>query len=103
MEFRYITVSILDTNGKRADSLATTVTNKQSGKVYSFSPDSADYFGNYIIMTDQYVKDFSTTPTEILFEASKGYLKTSAVYSISTDECKCHVSKTAGPDTLTIR
>lgn len=102
MEFRYITVSVLDNNGNRIDSLATKVTNKQSGKVYSFGPDSADYFGNYIVMTDQYVRDFNTSPTSILFEAGNRNFKVSTMFSIIADECKCHVSKISGPDTITV-
>lgn len=102
MEFRTITTAIVDNYGSPIDSVLVIVTNKQSGNIYDFGSNAQDYYGNYTVMTDLYTKDFSTTPTIILFEASKGNTKISAEYQITTDACKCHISKTSGPDTLTL-
>jgi len=98
--FASIGVTVVDQNNRVVDSLIVTVKNRSTGKVYDFYGETRDYGGGYIVMTDEYTKDFSTMPQAIVFTGHKGNTYISADFSIVTDECKCHVGKTAGPDTL---
>jgi hypothetical protein len=82
------------------DSLIVTVKNRSTGKVFDFYGETRDFSGGYLVMTDEYTKDFSTIPQAIVFTGKKGNAEISADFEIVTDECKCHVGKTSGPDTL---
>jgi hypothetical protein len=93
-------VTVVDQNNLVVDSLIVTVKNRSTGKVYDFYGETREYGGGYIVMTDEYTKDFSTIPQAIVFTGHKGNTYISADFSIVTDECKCHVGKSAGPDTL---
>lgn len=96
-----ITVNIADQNSNPAKLDSISIINKRSEKNYEFSGEifpGAE--GIYAVMTDEYVGEISTGGDEIIF---KGFVDNDSVeanYIISTDECKCHVNKTAGPDSL---
>ena len=98
--FASIGVTVVDQNNRVVDSLIVTVMNKSTRKVYDFYGETRDYRGGYLVMTDEYTKDFSTIPQTIVFTGKKGNATVSADFNIVTDECKCHVGKSAGPDTL---
>jgi hypothetical protein len=98
--FMSVGVTVVDQNNRVVDSLIVTVKNRSTGKVYDFYGETRDYGGGYLVMTDEYTKDFSIFPQEIVFTVHKGNTYISADFSIVTDECKCHVGKSAGPDTL---
>jgi hypothetical protein len=100
MVFASIDVTVVDQNNRVVDSLIVTVKNKFTGKVYDFYGETRSYGGGYLVMTDEYTKDFSTIPQTIVFTGKKGNVEVSADFEIVTDECKCHVGKSAGPDTL---
>lgn len=101
MEFRTVSTVVLDNMGRPIDSLIVSVKNKNSGKIYNFGETPKDYFGNYIVMTDQYTNEFNTTPSALIFEVSKGNAHKTVEFFITADECKCHISKAGGPDTVT--
>ena len=98
--FASIGVTVVDQNNRVVDSLTVTVMNKSTRKVYDFYGETRDYGGGYLVMTDEYTKDFSTIPQIIVFTGKKGNATVSADFLIVTDECKCHVGKSSGPDTL---
>ena len=98
--FVSVGVTVVDQNKRVVDSLIVTVKNRSTGKVYDFYGETREYGGGYIVMTDEYTKDFSTMPQAIVFTGNKGNAYVSADFLIVTDECKCHVGKSAGPDTL---
>ena len=100
--FLSIGVVVIDQNNQPVDSLSVIVMNKTSRKVYDFYGSVIDYDGRYLVMTDQYVKDFSIYPRTIVFTGKKGNAEVSADYQIITDDCQCHVGKLSGPDTLKI-
>ena len=97
--FMSIGVTVVDQNNIEVDSLTVTVKNKNTGKVYDFG-EARDYRGRYLVMTDSYTKDFSVFPQTIVFTGKKGNSEVSADFLIVTDECKCHIGKAAGSDTL---
>jgi hypothetical protein len=100
--FVSVGVTVVDQNNKVVDSLAVTVKNKNTGRVYDFYGETRDYGGGYLVMTDQYTKEFSTVAQAIVFTGKKGNAEVTADFLIVTDECNCHVWKTVGPDTLRI-
>ena len=102
MVFMSVGVTVVDQNNHEVDSLLVTVKNKLTGKVYDLGQ-STNYYGNgYLVMTDNFTKDFSTTPQTITFTGIKGNAQVTADFEITTDDCKCHINKFAGPDTLRI-
>jgi hypothetical protein len=44
-----------------------------------------------------------TAPEKIYFSATDGSKITSGEFMFNTDECKCHINKVSGPDTLVLR
>jgi len=54
-------------------------------------------------MTDGYQNDFSIRPGKIFFTGTKNNLEVTGEYLFNTDECRCHVNKVAGPDTLVLK
>jgi hypothetical protein len=98
--FASIGVTVVDQNNRVIDSLTVTVKNRITGKVYDFYGETRDYDGGYLVMTDEYVKDFSMIPQTIVFTGKKGHATVSADFLIITDECKCHVGKSSGLDTM---
>lgn len=103
-EFRMYFVVVIDSLGNPVDSLQTIVSNDR-GKQYNFS----SYFpppylsGVYFVMTDGYQSDFSTTPGRILFSGKKENKEVAGEFYFNTDNCRCHVYKVSGPDTLVLK
>lgn len=102
MEFRMITVVVVDTTDNLVLNLTTTVKD-DSGKVYNVYYDPTIFPGHYTVMDDNYVSELSTNPKRFLFTGSKNSLSVNGEFFINTDKCKCHVEKVSGPDTLILR
>jgi len=100
-EFREYNITIIDTSGTPVDSLLTRITNSR-GK--EFTPHGSYYQqsleGKYWIMDDSYKNEFTVRPTSIFFEGAKEGVTVEAAFLFNTDECKCHVNKVAGLDTI---
>ena len=103
-EFRTYLVIVVDSAGSPIDSLQTTVTNDR-GKEYNFEEFTTPPFmpGAYFVMTDGYQNDFSIRAVKIFFTGVKNNLVVTGEYLFNTDECRCHVYKVAGPDTLVLK
>lgn len=103
-EFRMYSIIIIDSSGDPVDSLITRITNS-SGKEFS---SHGSYFpngtgGKYWIMDDSYKNEFTFRPTSIFFEGTKEDVTAEAAFLFYTGECKCHVFKVAGPDTVVVQ
>ena len=103
-EFRTYLVIVVDSTGNPIDSLQTKVTSDR-GKEYDFEEFTPPPFmhGAYFVMTDGYQNDFSIRPGKIFFTGVKNNLEVTGEYLFNTDECRCHVYKVAGPDTLVLK
>ncbi len=100
MVFVSVAVTVVDQNNRSVDSLNVIVKNKLTGKVYDFGS-AVNYDGRgYLVMTDGYTKEFSTVPQSAIFTGKKGNSEVTGEFQIVTDDCKCHVNKASGPDTL---
>lgn len=99
-EIRTYTINVIDSSGTPVDSLVTTIRNSH-GKVFT-----ANQFhnepGTYWLMGDGYQQEFTISPTTIIFTGTKDSISVEAGFLFNTDDCKCHVNKVAGPDTLVI-
>jgi len=103
MEFRMITVVVVDElNFPVTTGLLTTVKD-DSGRVYNFVNDQQIFPGHYTVMDDNYVGELTTQPKRIFFTGAKDSLTVNGEFFVNTDECKCHVEKVSGPDTLILR
>ena len=98
-QFVIITVVVLDQNNSFVPGLAVTVKD-ESGKIYDVSKYQYPFPGIYNVMTDEYVRNFSTLPRRIIFTGESDSLIVNGSFFINTDECRCHVNKVSGPDTL---
>lgn len=101
-DLRVFSVVVIDNNNNLVDSLITSVTNPATGKVYNFSDSFPFSEGRYTVMTDEQKDDFTTMQEKILFTGQKNSRTVSAEYFFNTDNCRCHVQKVSGPDTLKI-
>jgi hypothetical protein len=102
MEFRMITVVVVDTLNNLVLGLTTTVKD-DSGKVYDVYNDPTFFPGHYTVMDDNYTRELTIHPKRFLFTGVKDSLTVNGEFFINTDECKCHVKKVSGPDTLILR
>lgn len=97
-------VTVVDTLGNPVDSLETTITNSR-GKEFNFDELSIPPYlqGAYYVMTDGCQNDFTIRPEKIIFNGTKGGKEVNGEFFFNTDECRCHVHKVAGPDTLILK
>jgi hypothetical protein len=102
MEFRMITVVVVDSTNNHVLGLITTVKD-DSGRVYRVNNDPTIFPGHYTVMDDNYVTELSTQPKRFLFTGVKDSLTVNGEFFINTDECNCHIEKVSGPDTLVLR
>lgn len=102
MEFRQITVLVIDEMNNPVTGLMTSVKD-ESGKTFEFIQDPFFFPGYYTVMDDNATQEFSPIPKLILFEGTKDSLRVFADFFINTDDCFCHIQKVSGPDTLVLR
>lgn len=104
-EFRYYTVSIVDTLKVPVDSLTVSVKDKNGNELNISQENQIFGPGNYIVFNDSFTTMFiSANETErIIFTASDGIRNVQGEYLFGTDRCRCHINKVSGPDTLVIR
>jgi len=103
-EFRSYGIIVIDSSSNPVDSLVTRITNS-NGKEFtshgSYFPNGTE--GRYWIMDDSYKNEFRIRPTTFFFEGTKENASAEAAFLINTGECKCHVFKVAGPDTVVVQ
>lgn len=102
LEFRMYTVLVIDKANQPVDSLNIEIKNAATGRVYLFLEKIYLGKGVYQVMNDNYTKEFSQWPEKILFKGTKNGGVVESDYYFNTDECKCHVHKISGKDTLVI-
>ena len=103
MEFRMVTVVVVDQLNNPVVSGLITKVKDDSGKVYDFINDQQIFPGHYTVMDDNYVKELTTQPKRFHFTGVKDSLNVDDEFYVNTDECNCHVYKVSGPDTLMLK
>lgn len=101
-EFRFYLVSVVDTLGNPVDSLTITIKDKDGDEL---DVQQDQYFldeGKYTVLNDSFTHIFCScgTPQTIYFSATDGNRTANGEFLFNIDECKCHVNKVSGPDTL---
>ena len=104
-EFRSYLVTVVDTLGTPVDSLNVIIKDKDGDEL---DVQQEQYFldeGKYTVLNDSYTHIMCTcgTPQKIYFSATDGSRIATGEFMFNTDECKCHINKVSGPDTLVIR
>lgn len=101
-EFAMINVVVVDEQNSPIAGLISEV-KSEFGKSYDLSDAEVPFQGNYTVMTDKYVDDFTILPKAVHFTGRLGSFEVKADFRINTDECKCHINKVSGPDTLVLK
>ena len=104
-EYRFFLVTVVDTLGVPVDSLTVTIRDKDGDELdvvqesYAFGP------GKYTVLNDSFTQMFCAcgTSQKIYFSATDGNRVAAGEFLFNTDECKCHINKVEGPDTLVLR
>ena len=100
-EFRIYTVTVTNQNKQPLDSLRVRIYNPTSGKEFDIDQDYASYEqGLYVVMTDAYTHKLQEGGEPVRFEAENDTLMAYGEFYFKTDECRCHVEKVSGQDTL---
>lgn len=102
-EFCSYSVFIADENLNGIDSLITETRNKQTGEKYIISQSWFTEKGRYTVMDDSHTLKLSVVPTQVIFTAKKGEIDIEVDYFFNTDDCKCHINKVSGSDTIIVR
>lgn len=104
-EYRFYLVTVVDTLGVPVDSLTVTIRDKDGDELdvvqesYAFGP------GKYTVLNDSFTQMFCACGTvqKVYFSAADGNRVAAGEFLFNTDECKCHINKVSGPDTLFLR
>ena len=104
-EYRFFLVTVVDTLGVPVDSLTVTIRDKDGDELdvvqesYAFGP------GKCTVLNDSFTQMFCAcgTSQKIYFSATDGNRVAAGEFLFNTDECKCHINKVEGPDTLVLR
>ncbi len=100
-EFRVYTVTVVDQHKQPLDSLRINIYNPQSGREFDIEQNwSYGDPGMYVVMTDAYNRSLQEGGEPVIFEAENDTLSASGQFYFTVDDCRCHVEKASGPDTL---
>ena len=105
LEFRTVTVRVVDAAGQPVPGLDVTVTNERTGAVLDV--DQANVAPNeqgvYAVVTDGEVNDVSEAGDPLRFRAEGGGRTAEATFVVGRDACACHIDKRSGPEEVTAR
>ena len=104
-EFRTYKVTVVDDLNHPIDSLTITIKDA-GGNVLNVEQDPSSHIpGSYVVLTDAFTQMFCTCEKTdpIYFYATDGNKVTDDVFLFNTDECRCHINKVSGPDTLVLK
>ena len=104
-EYRFYMVTVIDTLGVPVDSLTTVIKDKDGNNLnvqQDYHPFGA---GKYTVLNDSFREVFCNcgTSQKIYFSAIDGSRTAYGEFLFNTDECKCHINKVSGPDTLILK
>jgi hypothetical protein len=105
MEYRFYLVTVVDTLGVPVDSLSVMIKDKDGDELDVQQESYPFGAGKYTVLNDSFTDMFCACgkPQAIYFSATEGRRTANGEFSFNTDECKCHINKVSGPDTLVLR
>jgi hypothetical protein len=101
MEYESVVVHIQDGAHNPIDSLVTTSTIKRTGKTLKYKQYPPGH-GNYVVLEDDATKDVDIFGETINFHAQNSNYTIDRQFLFDTDNCRCHIRKVSGPDTITV-
>ena len=104
-EYRFFLVTVVDTLGVPIDSLNVTIRDKEGDELDVAQDPHPFGAGKYTVLNDSFIQMFCAcgTPQTIYFSATDGIRTANGEFMFNTDDCKCHITKVSGPDTLLLR
>lgn len=104
-EYRTYLVTVVDTLGVPVDSLNITIKDKDGDEL---DVQQEPYYlgeGKYTVLNDSFTHIMCTcgTAQAIYFSATDGSKIANGEFMFNTDDCKCHINKVSGPDTLVLK
>ena len=105
MEYRFYLVTVIDMLGVPVDSLTVTIKDKDGDELDVQQESSIFGAGKYTVLNDSFTHIMCAcgTPQQIYFSATDGNRVANGEFIFNTDECRCHINKVSGPDTLVLR
>lgn len=101
-EFRQITLVVLGVDGEPAVEVDVIVRSIRTGRVFTVDPAHPEP-GTYVIFDDSFRFQIREEGEAIRVRATKGDADVEAQYLIGTDDCRCHIARLAGPDTVRLQ
>lgn len=106
-DFRSFSAMVVDGAGQPVDSAEATIVRLSDNRQIGPEPGRAwpGTKGYVTLFSDANLKDFpeGIRSLDLKVTVSKGGKSAMAEYTMTTDQCRCHVGKGEGPDTLVIR
>jgi hypothetical protein len=102
-EFRTYLVTVVDAGGAPVSDVTITRTNLRTGALFEPTWLGMPVPGTYLVADDGLVDEFSSEGDLVRVTGEKDGATFEAQFEFAVpDECRCHVDKLAGPDTVTI-
>ena len=102
LEYRYITVKVVDGAGAPVNGLAPTLTLVRTGQV--FTPKGNNFGNTYVVLTDGDAGLIRPDGDVIHFAASNSAGSVQADFTIGlTTPCDCHVLRMSGPEQIVLQ
>jgi hypothetical protein len=104
-EYRFYLVTVVDTLGIPVDSLEVTIRDKDGDELNVLQDPHPFGAGKYTVLNDSFTDMFCAcgTTQKIHFSVTDENRIANGEFMFNTDECKCHINKVSGPDTLVLR
>lgn len=104
-EYRFYLVTVVDTLGVPVDSLTVTIRDKDGDELGVRQENQIFGPGKYTVLDDSFTSMFVSPniPEKVTFTATDGARIATGECFFSTDECRCHINKVEGPDTLVLK
>ena len=104
-EYRTFRVRIQDNKQVGIDSMTARSINQRTGKIFTYTDSWKNnptmQAGDYILLADNAIQNVSMAGDTIIFEAQNTNHMAHQKFFFGTDDCKCHIEKLSGPDSVT--
>lgn len=103
-EFRTYSLTIVDSLGAAIPDVEVTVRNLRSGRtLVPLNGGVPGTPGTYVIADDSMRDEFTRGGDDVRVTGEKGGLQVQVPFRFAVDECKCHVIKLSGPDSVVMK
>lgn len=104
-EYRFYLVTVVDTLGIPVDSLDVIIRDKDGDELYVLQELHPFGPGKYTVLNDSFTQMFCSCGTvqKVYFSATDGNRVATGEFMFNTDDCRCHINKVSGSDTLGLR